>query len=54
MMCCDVGMQMEEMEGDMDTLRDEFTTATAKHASVASTVVDHDDRANVLQFKLQG
>lgn len=42
------------MEGEIISARNEFEAAAAQYASVASTVVDHDDRANVLQFKLQG
>jgi hypothetical protein len=46
--------QVDELQGEVAAITDEFTTATAKYANVASTVVDHNDRANLLQFKLQG
>jgi len=45
--------KVEELEGEIISARNEFEAAAAQYASVASTVVDHDDRANVLQFKLQ-
>lgn len=45
---------MEELESEIASMKNDFDVAKAKYATVASTVVDHDDRANVLQFKLQG
>jgi hypothetical protein len=45
---------VEELESEIASMKSDFDVAKAKYATVASTVVDHDDRANVLQFKLQG
>lgn len=45
---------MEELEEEIEVLKKECAAATAKCKHVSIALEQHDDRANVLQFKLQG
>ena len=47
-------LQIEELEGELVSVVKECTEASTKYKNIATAVVNHDDRANLLQFKLQG
>lgn len=47
-------LQIEELEGELASITKEYTAASAKYKNFASTLVNHEDRSSVLEFKLQG
>lgn len=47
-------LQIEELESELGSIKKQHTETSTKYENIMTTVVSHEDRANLLQFKLQG